>query len=205
MYNFNIVAQKVFLNFVRFRQLQQRTLVMDLQKYITENRQKLVEKWIASVVETYPADSVKFFKNTKNPFDNPVGSTIKRSIDLLFSQVIKQKMDLAAANEAMDPIVRLRAVQEFTPSRAISFIFNIKHLLREELGKQLPDKSVERFLEDVESNVDEMILIALDTYGKCREKIYLLRINQAKNSLKKLLIKKEIICEIPDIDPESQT
>ncbi|MBC2716394.1 MAG: hypothetical protein HF978_13900 [Desulfobacteraceae bacterium] len=177
---------------------------MDIQKYLTDNRQKLVEKWIASVVATYPADSVKFFKNTKDPFANPVGSTIKRSMGLLFAQVIKEKMDPAAVNEAMDPIVRLRAVQEFTPSRAISFIFTIKHLFRKELGKQLPDKSIARFLEDVESNVDEMILIALDIYGKCREKIYLLRINQAKESLKKLLIKKDLICEIPDFDPGPQ-
>lgn len=174
---------------------------MNLEKYLSDKQSKLVENWIASVIATYPANSVKFFKDTKDPFANPVGSTIKRSIDLLFTQVIKKKMDPAAVSEAMDPIIRLRAVQEFTPSKAISFVFTIKHILRKELDKQLKDKSVDRFLSDVESNVDEMILIALDIYGKCREKIYLLRINQAKNSLKKLLIKKEIICDIPDVDP----
>jgi Mg/Co/Ni transporter MgtE len=177
---------------------------MDLQKFLTENRQKLVEKWIAALLATYPADSVKFFKNTKDPFANPVGNTIKRSIDLLFTQVIKQKMDPTALNEAMDPVIRLRAVQEFTPSQAISFIFTIKQLLRKELARHLQEKSVENFLSDVESNTDEMVLMASDIYGTCREKIYLLRINQAKNSLNKLLIKKEIICEIPDIIPESQ-
>lgn len=174
---------------------------MNLEKHLNDKQSKLVENWIASVIATYPANSVKFFKDTKDPFANPVGSTIKRSIDLLFTEVIKQKMDPAAVNEAMDPIIRLRAVQEFTPSKAVSFIFTIKHLLRKEFTKQLKDESVGRFLSDVESNVDEMILIAFDIYGKCREKIYLLRINQAKNSLKKLLIKKEIICDIPDVNP----
>ncbi len=194
----------MFYSFVRVRQLEQRSLVMDLQKFLIENRQKLVEKWIAEVIATYSADSEKFFKDTKDPFANPVGSTIKRSIDLLFTQVIKQKMDPAAVNEALDPIVRLRAVQELTPSRAISFIISIKHLFRKALNKHRQDKSVECFLEEVALNADELILIAFDIYGKCREKIYLLRINQAKNSLKKLLVKKEIICEIPDINPESQ-
>lgn len=177
---------------------------MDLEKFLTENRQKLVEKWIMSVIETYPPNSVKFFKNTKDPFANPVGSTIKRSLDLLFTEVIKDKMDPAAVNEALDPVIRLRAVQEFTPSQSISFIFTIKHLLKKALEKHREDKNTGRFIEDVEANTDELILIALDIYGKCREKIYLLRINQAKNSLNKLLIKKEIICEIPDIKPESQ-
>jgi len=176
---------------------------MDFEQYFKKNKQKLVEKWIAVVIATYPAESVKFFTNTKDPFANPVGSTIKRSIDLLFTEVIKQKMDSTAVNEAMDPIVRLRAVQELPPSKAISFIFAIKHLLRKTLDKQRSDKNVERFLADVESNTDELILIALDIYGTCREKIYSLRINQAKTSLKKLLIKKEIICDIPDLNSES--
>lgn len=174
---------------------------MDLQQYLTENRKKLVDKWVASVIETYPADSVTFFKNTKDPFANPVGNTIKRSIDLLFAQVVKSEMDPAAVNEAMEPIVRLRAVQEFTPSRALSFVFFIKHLLRKELKKYQEEKTVKAFLADVEANADEIMLAALDIYGKCRETIYQSRINQAKNSLNKLLIKKEIICEIPDIDP----
>jgi len=178
---------------------------MDLQQYLTDNRQKLVEKWTASVISTYPADSVKFFKNMKDPFANPVGNTIKRSIDLLFTQVIKNKMDPDVLKEAMEPIVRLRAVQEFSPAKAISFIFNIKHLLRKAFDKHRQDKGVEDFLANVESNTNELILIAMDIYGKCREKIYRLRINQGKESLKKLLIKKGIICEIPDITPEPPT
>jgi hypothetical protein len=177
---------------------------MNLQTHLNDKQKKLVEAWIAEVIATYPAGSVKFFTDTKDPFANPVGSTIKRSIDLLFAQVIKNKVNPVAVNEAMDPIIRLRAVQEFTPSKALSFIYTIKHILRKEFKKQLKDDNVKRFLSDVESNVDEMALIAFDIYGKCREKIYRLRINQAKNSLNKLLIKKEIICEIPDVDPETQ-
>ena len=177
---------------------------MDFEQYLKKNKQKVVDAWIASVIATYPADAVKFFKDTKDPFANPVGSTIKRSLGLLFAQVVKKKMDLAAVNEALDLIIRLRAVQEFSPSQAISFIFSIKHLLRKSLDNYRSDKGVELFLEDVASNVDELILIAVDIYGKCRDKIYSLRINQAKESVKKLLIKKEIICEIPDIDSGPQ-
>lgn len=172
---------------------------MNPESYVKDKQEKLQEKWIAEVIATYPADSVKFFKNTKDPFANPVGSTIKRSITLLFEQVIKQKMDSEALRDAMDPIVRLRAVQEFTPSQAISFIFFIKHLFRKEFKQQLEDETTKRFLDRIESNVDEMILCAIDIYGKCRETIYTLRVNQAKDSLKKLLIKKEIICDVPDL------
>ncbi len=173
---------------------------MELEKYLVENRKKLVEKWVSAVIETYPPDSVSFFTKTKDPFANPVGNTIKRSIDLLFTEVVKKKMDRAAVQEAMEPIIRLRAVQEFTPSQAMAFIFSIKYLLKDALKKHLTDKDVERFLETVSANTEELMLVAVNIYAACRDKIYTLRINQSKESLKKLLIKKELICEIPETD-----
>lgn len=175
---------------------------MNPKKHLKDKQQKLVEKWIDAVVATYPKDSVKFFKNTKNPFTNPVGSTIKRSIGLLFAQVIREKMDSEAVAEAMDPIIRLRAVQEFTPADAISFILQIKQLIRKELGEHQQDKNIQAYLRVIEENVDKLILTAFDIYTKCREKIYLLRINQAKESVKTLLIKKGLLCEVPDSKPE---
>ena len=69
---------------------------MDLHPYLEENRPKLVERWIDAVIATYPPDSLGFFKNTRDKFANPVGNTIKRSIDLLFTEIIKEKMDPAA-------------------------------------------------------------------------------------------------------------
>jgi len=171
-----------------------------LEKYLTENRKKLVEKWVSAVIETYPSDSEMFFKNTKDPFANPVGTTIKRSIELLFAEVVKEQMDASAVREALEPIIRLRAVQEFTPSRAMAFIFSLKYILKDALKKNRTDKDVIRFLETVAANTDELMLAAVDIYGRSRDKIYTLRINQSKESLKKLLIKKELICEIPETD-----
>jgi hypothetical protein len=52
----------------------------------------------------------------------------------------------------------------------------------------------------VAANTDELMLAAMDVYGRCRDKIYTLRINQSKESIKKLLIKKNLICEIPETD-----
>jgi hypothetical protein len=173
---------------------------MELEKYLTENRKKLVEKWVSAVIETYPADSLMFFKKTKDPFANPVGTTIKRSIELLYDEVLKEKMDASAVKEAMEPIIRLRAVQEFTPSQALAFVFSLKPILKEALNKYRAEKNVIRFLETVAANTDELMLAAVDIYGQCRDKIYTLRINQSKESLKKLLIKKELICEIPETD-----
>jgi len=175
---------------------------MNPEKHLKNKQQKLVEKWVDAVLYSYPADSVKFFKNTKDSFANPVGNTIKRSIGLLFAQVIREKMDMETVAEAMDPIIRLRAVQEFTPGDAISFILTIKQLIRKEIGGYQQDKKIEAYLMIIEENVDKLILIAFNIYTKCREKIFLLRINQAKESVKKLLVKKGLLCEVPDSKPK---
>ncbi len=178
---------------------------MDPVTILKEKQPKLVEKWIAALISTYPAESANFFIDTKDPFANPVGATIKRSIPLLFNEVIKEKMDPVKVNEALDPVIRLRAVQEMSPSKAVSFIFAIKHLIRKELEGLPRDKKIESFLSVFLSNVDALMLAAIDIYVQCRDKVYSLRINQAKESVKKLLIKKELMCDIPDINTELQT
>jgi hypothetical protein len=182
---------------------------MDPVAILIEKQPKLVEQWIAAVISTYPPESSKFFIDTKDPFANPVGSTIKRSISLLFNELIKEKMDPVKVNEAMDPIIRLRAVQEMSPATAVSFIFAVKNLIRKELDR-LPqaknqDKTIDAFLAAIESNVDALMLTAIDIYVHCREKIYSLRINQAKESVKKLLIKKGLMCDIPDTKTDINT
>jgi RsbRD-like negative regulator of sigma factor len=178
---------------------------MDPEKHLEDKQQKLVEEWVDAVIGSYPKDSAQFFKNTKDPFANPVGNTVKRSIGLLCNQVIRKKMDMEAVAEGMDPIIRLRAVQEFTAADALSFIFKIKQLVRNELEELPADKQIKAYERDIEGNVDQLILVAFDIYTDCRKKIYLMRINQAKESVKKLLIKKELICEIPDATPELQS
>ena len=128
---------------------------MSLEKQFKDKQQKLVKKWVDEVIGSYPEDSAQFFKNTKDPFANPVGNTVKRSIDLLYTEVVREKMNPEAVKEAMDPIIRLRAVQEFTPAGAMSFILAIKQIIRKELGEHQQDKNTEAYLRVIEANTDK--------------------------------------------------
>lgn len=175
---------------------------MEPEIYLRENKQNLVKKWFSAVIDTYPKESAHFFKDNSDPFANPVGNTIKRGLDRLFDEVIKQQMDNAAAVDAMDPIIRIRAVQEFTPAKALSFILSIKQIIAKALSSQRREKSVEIRLSVIESNVDDLLLAAFDIYTDCKRKIYVLRINESKQRVRQLLIKKDLICELPDTDTE---
>lgn len=175
---------------------------MDFEKHLKENKQNLVKQWFSIVIESYPKESAKFFKDNSDPFANPVGNTIKRSLDRLFDQVINTQMDPRVAKEALDPIVRVRAVQEFTPARALSFILGIKQIITKQLSSFQKEKGIEIYRSAIVANADELLLMAFDIYTACKHQIYTLRINEAKQRVRQLLIKKDLICELPDSDTE---
>jgi hypothetical protein len=80
---------------------------------------------------------------------------------------------------ALDPIIRIRAVQAFTPSKAISFVFSLKQILRQHLPGDGRDGDVE--MNDLDRQIDEMAMAAFDIYVTCREKIYELKATESRN------------------------
>jgi hypothetical protein len=175
---------------------------IDHEAYLRDRQKDLAERWFNRAMDTYPVDSAKFFKSNKDPFANPVGNTLNRSIGLVCAEVIKKKMNPKALQEALEPIVRIRAVQEFSAADALSFLLDIKPIIREALTKRQGEKGIDRYLALIESNTDTLLLMAFDSYMKCRQKVYSLRINQAKEGVKQLLIKKGLISELPDFSAD---
>jgi hypothetical protein len=65
--------------------------------------------------------------------------------------------------------VRIRAVQNFTPSQAIGFVFDLKGLIR---AMAPADRQASKEMVVIESRIDALALLAFDLYMSCREKIY---------------------------------
>ena len=94
----------------------------------------------------------------------------------------------------LDSIVRIRAVQDFSPSEAVSFIFQLKSAVRQELGSELVTQAdIARDLAVFESAIDDLALFSFDIYMKCREKIYDLKANEARNMTFRLLQQARLI------------
>jgi hypothetical protein len=83
----------------------------------------------------------------------------------------------------LDGIVRIRAVQDFTAGQAVAFIFLLKRVIREELKGEVRVQPGGDGLAAVEERIDEMALLAFDLFMKCRERIYEIRVNEAKRRL----------------------
>jgi hypothetical protein len=93
-------------------------------------------------------------------------------------------------------MIRIRAVQDFTPSQAVAFIFEVKKVVRKELASEiLHDPHMREELAAWDSAVDDLVLFAFDIYMQCREKIYDLKANEARNLTFRLLQKAKLIAE----------
>ncbi|MEW6001071.1 MAG: RsbRD N-terminal domain-containing protein [Nitrospirota bacterium] len=171
---------------------------------LLEKRSILLKKWFQLILETYPADTMRFLKDQKNKFSNPVGHTIRKGIEGIFEELTNE-MDSERVSTFLDNIIRIRAIQDFSPSRAISFVFLLKKVIREELESEILENKLSDELLKFESKIDDLALLSFDIYMKCRERIYELKANELKNMYYRLLQKANLIYEIQEEKQEEKS
>ena len=146
---------------------------MNLEKLLIKKRDRIVDKWIDSVQESYPSETVEFFRHQRNRFANPLGAAISETMGPLFDELLNGN-NPQNISSLLDRIIRIRAVQDFEPSGAVAVVFLIKKVIRDELKKDIEKDGpieVEDLLE-FESRIDYCVLLAFDVYMKCRETIW---------------------------------
>jgi hypothetical protein len=176
---------------------------MKLQKLLSEEKAAIIKKWFDAVLETYPEDTSRFMGKKGNPFANPVGHNIRQGIEGVFDELLGD-MDYERVSSFLDEIIRIRAVQDFTPSQAISFIFSLKSLIREELQKSRTEVPWEELLE-LESKIDKLALFSFDIFVACREKLYEIKANELRNMTFRLLQKVNVSDEDQGREPDSSS
>jgi hypothetical protein len=98
-------------------------------------------------------------------------------------------MEIEEILAALDEIIRIRALQDCSPSQALAFVFLLKNVIREELAEELEQQNLVAELQDLESRIDGLALLGFDVYSKRREKIYEIRANEMKGRVSLLLRK----------------
>jgi hypothetical protein len=168
-----------------------------LLQILERKKDAIAQKWFDLAVRTYEPDTAEFMKSKTDPFANPIGNKMLTSVDVLLDQLI-HSMDPETITSHLDPIIRIRAVQNFTPSQATAFILSLKKVLRESLSKELQDsRTAAEFLE-FETKIDHLCLMAFDLYMKCREKIYQISANETRNRTFRAFERAGLVSESPE-------
>jgi hypothetical protein len=151
-----------------------------LDQLLLQNKAAILERWRNLVLDTYPADGARFFKGEKDKFANPVGSTISEGTEAIFTGLTGGK-DIELLAESLDSIIRIRAVQDFSPSAALAFIPLLKKAIRGELDAAIKKDALYGELLEFESGIDDLMLLGIDIFTKCREQIYEIRCREISN------------------------
>jgi hypothetical protein len=89
-------------------------------------------------------------------------------------------------------------VQEFTPSKAVGFVFGLKAIIREELATEILQGDISEELAAFERRLDGMALICFDVYSECRQKISDIRVKELRNQSHRLLKMAGLAYELPE-------
>jgi hypothetical protein len=115
-----------------------------------------------------------------------VGASISQGIKGLYDALLVE-MDTDRVLAFLDEIIKIRALQNFSPSQALAFIFLLKNVIREELAKELRAEDLSGEILELESRIDGLALLGFDVYTKRREKLCEVRVNEIKNRVSGLL------------------
>ncbi len=153
-----------------------------LKDILQKKKSVIVENWLAEIIGEYSSGTASFLNRSNNRFANPVGHDLRVGTQAIFEN-LAEGMEAEKVCRYLDGIIRSRAIQDFTPSQAISFIFSLKKVIRAELDVSNRDPQFQIELADLESDIDQLTLFAFDIYTKCRERLCELRVNEMKNSV----------------------
>jgi hypothetical protein len=170
---------------------------MSLNNLLIIHKKAILSRWFDLIIESYPPETAQFLKQQKNRFANPVGSTIAKEIEAIFDQLAQGDTRREAVSGFLDRIIRIRAVQDFAPSAALYFIFQLKTVIREELAKakDLDEAQIYCELQGLEESIDQLALLGFDIYVSCRQKIFEIKADEMKRLYANVLRRSEIFCE----------
>ena len=152
---------------------------MALNDLLSRHETAILKRWFELILETYPADAATLMRKDKDQFTNPVGSTLSREIEILFKRLCESSQN-ERCQASLDSILKIRSVQDFSPSEAVGFVFLLKRAIGETLKNDICRESVMDEWLKFQTSIDDLALQAFDAYMECREKICEIRINQAR-------------------------
>ncbi|VAW35908.1 hypothetical protein MNBD_DELTA03-397 [hydrothermal vent metagenome] len=151
---------------------------MDLNKVLVENRLVIAEKWLDAVLSTYHKDGARFFKKQQDRFANPLGYSARTGLEKMV-KVIAEGGELEVSAE-LKQFIKLRAVQEFTPAKALAFIYDLKPIMLEVCAKETEQMDLNRWFQ-VESQIDSLALLVFDLYMAARELIHKVKYEELRS------------------------
>jgi len=160
---------------------------MTLRDLLVEHRAALCGRWLDAILGEYGEVTAARWRRERDPFANPIGHELSTGLPELLDAVARGDEPAGSAVTALEAIVRIRAVQELAPSRAVGFLYMLRGTIRQELAAELEGGAHAADLAAVDGRIERLALLAFDTYVRVREQVFRLRQDELKRSVASLL------------------
>ena len=139
-----------------------------------ERSEAILDQWIARTAEAYPRNATALLTEDPDPFRNPVGYALRRSLSRLLDAVLGE-MDEVAIDSALDPIIRIHAAQALSLNEAVGFVPLLKPALQELAPEHNPARLCGR--------IDRLTVLALEKYQQCRDQMVQIRAREKARAI----------------------
>jgi hypothetical protein len=160
---------------------------MKLRRLLEKKKSVILKEWIAAIYDTYPADTASFLESEPDMFSNPVGYTSCTNAEYLLEGLIRGE-DETTLLSYLEEIIRIRAVQDFAPVQAVSFINSLKTVIAGQIKTEIDRYALWVEWEELHSSIDNLTLLAYEIHAKMKGRIQHIRMKEIENG-ERFLIK----------------
>jgi hypothetical protein len=159
---------------------------MALIDLLSDKKSELLERWRELVFDSYVPQTARFLKAQKDRFANPIAYQLTRGLTGILEVLLQdQEPDQAVAQ--LDEVLRLKALQDASPSRAMAFIFVLKAVIRKEFAQELQNPDLAAEMIQLEARLDGLALLGFDAYMQRREKLCEVKVSEIKRKVSTFL------------------
>ncbi len=149
--------------------------LVSLESLLRGRQAQILGTWRELILATYPEPTARFLDAVRDPFRDPIGHRLHEATEALLEGIV-QGRPFHDLDEALDRVLRVRAVQAQPPSQALDFVFLLKRACRQGLSDVLD----ERARTALDARLDGLACRAFDVYMRCREEIHEIRVRDVR-------------------------
>lgn len=151
---------------------------MTIFEALRQKKAAIVAEWVDRTLDGYAAPG--HFKQSRDRFANPVGANTSEALERLFDLLCGEN-EIPDCMAPLDQLLRIRSVQEFSPSQAVAPVLELKWVVRRQLAADKATSPLLTSLDLFDLRVERAALAAFDVYVACRELLFQVRLDEYKS------------------------
>jgi hypothetical protein len=141
-----------------------------LAALLAKDKTSILHRWAGLVFDTYPADTANVLKAGGDRFANPVAYAVTSNLEMVLDGLIAGK-EVEALFPCLEEILKIRAVQDFTPDGATSFMAFLKQSIEFEVKPGRKPEGYDADRTELEGKINQLCNACANIYGECRRRI----------------------------------